>query len=100
MQLGLMDGRSTTDDVFLFRQLKELFAEQKNPLHHIFVDREKPCFQGNDNTTEFPKTRYDKLCLCTQSRKPEFAGPNHEVISMNLEYACIRDRHLAHCYLS
>ena len=42
MQLGLMDGRSTTDDVFGFRQLKELFAKQKNPLHHIFVDREKP----------------------------------------------------------
>ena len=36
-----MDGRSTTDVVFFIRQLKELFAEKKKPLHLIFIVLEK-----------------------------------------------------------
>ena len=43
MKFGFMGGRSNTDAVFRIRQLKELFAEKKNPRHQIFVDLEKAC---------------------------------------------------------
>ena len=41
MQFGFMGSRLTTYAVLLIRPLKELFAEKKKNLHHIFVDLEK-----------------------------------------------------------
>ena len=36
-----MPGRSTTETIFLIRQVMERFREQKNDLHMIFIDLEK-----------------------------------------------------------
>ena len=39
-QFGFMHGRSTTDAIYIARQLQEMFREKKR-LHHVFVDLEK-----------------------------------------------------------
>ena len=62
MKFGFMGGRSTTDAVFRIRQLKELFAEKKNPRHQIFVDLEKA----------FDRVPWELiLCALRQHRVPE-----------------------------
>ena len=40
-QFGFMPGRSTTEAIFLIRQVMERFREQKNDLHMVFIDLEK-----------------------------------------------------------
>ena len=40
-QFDFMPGRSTTETIFLTRQLMEIYREQKNDLHMIFFDLEK-----------------------------------------------------------
>ena len=39
-QFGFNPGRSTTDAIFVMRQLQEKFSEKKK-LYHVFVDLEK-----------------------------------------------------------
>ena len=36
-----MPGRSTTEAIFLIRQVMERFREQKKDLHLVFIDLEK-----------------------------------------------------------
>jgi hypothetical protein len=36
-----MPGRSTTEAIFLIRQVMEWFREQKKDLHMVFIDLEK-----------------------------------------------------------
>ena len=40
-QFGFMPGRSTTEAIFLIRQVMERFREQKNDIHLVFIDLEK-----------------------------------------------------------
>ena len=40
-QFGFMPGRSTTEAIFLIRQVMERYREQKKDLHFIFIDLEK-----------------------------------------------------------
>ena len=40
-QFGFMPGRSTTEAIFLIRQVMERFREQKKDLHLVFIDLEK-----------------------------------------------------------
>ena len=40
-QFGFMSGRSTTDAIFILRQLQEKYCQNKQKLYHIFVDLEK-----------------------------------------------------------
>ena len=40
-QFGFMPGRSTTEAIFLIRQVMERFIEQKKDLHMVFIDLEK-----------------------------------------------------------
>ena len=40
-QFGFMAGRSTTDAIFILRQLQEKYCQNKQKLYHIFVDLEK-----------------------------------------------------------
>ena len=40
-QLGFCPGRSTTNAIFIMRQLQERFSEKKKKLYHVFVDLEK-----------------------------------------------------------
>ena len=40
-QFGFMPERSTTEAIFLTRQLMERYRKQKNDLHMIFIDLEK-----------------------------------------------------------
>ena len=41
-QFGFMSGRSTTEAIFLIRQVMEQFREQKKDLYLVFIDLEKP----------------------------------------------------------
>jgi hypothetical protein len=41
MQFGFMPGRSTTDAIFIVRQLQEKFMAKKRALYYAFVDLEK-----------------------------------------------------------
>ena len=41
MQFGFMPGRSTTDAIFILRQLQEKFLGKKKNLYFAFVDLEK-----------------------------------------------------------
>ena len=38
---GFLKGKSTTDAIFIIRQLKEKYQEKKLKLYHIFIDLEK-----------------------------------------------------------
>ena len=40
-QFGFMSGRSTTEAIFLIRQVMERFREQKKDIHMVFIDLEK-----------------------------------------------------------
>lgn len=40
-QFGFMGGKSTTDAIFIIRQLQERYGEKKKKLYHVFVDLEK-----------------------------------------------------------
>ena len=40
-QFDFMPGRSTTEAIFLIRQVMEQFREQKKDLHMVFIDLEK-----------------------------------------------------------
>ena len=40
-QFGFASGKSTTDAIFIVRQLQEKFLQKKQKLYHIFVDLEK-----------------------------------------------------------
>ena len=40
-QFGFMPGRSTTEAIFLIRQVMERFREQKKDLHMVFIDLKK-----------------------------------------------------------
>ena len=40
-QFGFMPRRSTTEAIFLIRQVMERFREQKKDLHMVFIDLEK-----------------------------------------------------------
>ena len=40
-QFGFARGKSTTDAIFVVRQLQEKYVEKKRTLYHIFVDLEK-----------------------------------------------------------
>ena len=40
-QFGFSQGKSTTDAIFIVRQLQEKYTEKKKKLYHIFVDLEK-----------------------------------------------------------
>ena len=46
MQFGLMAGRSTTDAIFIVRQLHEKYLTKKKALWMAFVDLEK-AFDSN-----------------------------------------------------
>jgi hypothetical protein len=37
-QFGFMPGRSTMEAIFLIRQLRERYREQKKDMHMIFID--------------------------------------------------------------
>ncbi len=39
-QFGFNPGRSTTDAIFVMKQLQEKFSEKKNKLYNVFVDLE------------------------------------------------------------
>ena len=41
MQFGFMPGRSTTDAIFVVRQLQEKFYAANKTLYMAFVDQEK-----------------------------------------------------------
>ena len=41
MQFGFMPGRSTTDAIFILRQLQEKYLGKKKNLYFAFVDLEK-----------------------------------------------------------
>merc|ERR1712035_153140 len=41
MQFGFMQGRGTTDAIFIVRQLQERFIERKRDMYFVFVDLEK-----------------------------------------------------------
>ena len=41
MQYGFMPNKSTTDAIFIFRQLQEKYLAKGHKLHHLFVDLEK-----------------------------------------------------------
>ena len=40
-QFGFRRGKSTTDAVFILRQLQEKYSQKKKKLYHVFVDLEK-----------------------------------------------------------
>ena len=40
-QFGFQKGKSTTDAIFILRQIQEKYAEKKRRLYHVFVDLEK-----------------------------------------------------------
>ena len=40
-QFGFQEGKSTTDAIFIVRQIQEKYAEKKKELYHVFVDLEK-----------------------------------------------------------
>ena len=40
-QFGFIPRRSTTEAIFLIRQVMERFREQKKDLHIVFIDLEK-----------------------------------------------------------
>ena len=40
-QFGFSPGRSTTDAIFIVRQMQEKYSERKKKLYHVFVDLEK-----------------------------------------------------------
>ena len=40
-QFGFMSGRSTTDAIFILRQLQEKYRQNQQKLYHIFVDLQK-----------------------------------------------------------
>jgi hypothetical protein len=40
-QFGFRSGKSTTDAVFILRQMQEKFEQKNRKLHHVFVDLEK-----------------------------------------------------------
>lgn len=40
-QMGFCPGRSTTEAIFIIRQLQEKYCQKKKKLYHIFVDLEK-----------------------------------------------------------
>ena len=40
-QFGFMPGKSTTEAIFVMRQLQEKFRKKKKRFYHIFVDLEK-----------------------------------------------------------
>ena len=40
-QFGFRSGKSTTDAIFIMRQLQEKFYEKRKKLYHVFVDLEK-----------------------------------------------------------
>ena len=40
-QFGFARGKSTTDAIFVLRQLQEKYIEKKQSLYHVFVDLEK-----------------------------------------------------------
>jgi len=40
-QFGFMKGKSTTDAIFVLRQLQEKFREGQEELHGVFIDLEK-----------------------------------------------------------
>ena len=40
-QFGFRAGKSTTDAVFIIRQLQEKYSQKKKRLYHVFVDLEK-----------------------------------------------------------
>lgn len=40
-QFGFAAGRSTTDAIFILRQIQQKYTEKKKRLYHIFVDLEK-----------------------------------------------------------
>ena len=47
-QFGFAAGRSTTDAVFIARQLQEKYLQNKKELYHIYVDLEKPLIKCHD----------------------------------------------------
>ena len=40
-QFGFLAGKSTTDAIFIVRQLQEMYGAKKRKLYHIFVDLKK-----------------------------------------------------------
>lgn len=40
-QCGFVEGKGTTDAIFMMRQMQELYGEKNRRLYHIFVDLEK-----------------------------------------------------------
>ena len=59
-QFGFMPGRSTTEAIFLIRQVMERFREQKN-LHLVFIDLEKAYDKIPSNVMWWPLDKHKVL---------------------------------------
>ena len=56
-QFGFSAGRSTTDAIFILRQIQQKYTEKKKKLYHIFVDLEKAFDRVPRNAIEWALRR-------------------------------------------
>ena len=74
-QFGFQKGRSTTDAIFILRQLQEKYCRKKRPLYHIFVDMEKAFDRVPRPVIEWALRKQSVMALYScSSSKVRFAG--------------------------
>ncbi|AQL05851.1 Retrovirus-related Pol polyprotein LINE-1 [Zea mays] len=78
-QFGFMPGRSTMEAIFILRQLKERFREQKKDLHMVFIDLEK----AYDKTLEAKGFRLSRSK--TEYMKCDFSAMGYEDGNVSLD---------------